>query len=203
MAGALACVGVALFATGCATVTVIESEAGAAPSAEQRSLREACVRALSEARQAGWGEAPGGSLTDLLRNGRTNDGPEDGVAAYFAVKGAGLSTEALRGALIGDLASASRNAGALADLGEAVLARSSLEAPDTRDLQEAERALILFKRGETLFSAAAARLETQGPAAANAAVRARLEAYGEDVRRLAQTVDALAARHMEAADAVS
>lgn len=199
MAG-VACAGLGWAVSGCATVTVIESSGGEARlSEDQRSLRKASERAVADARAAGWGEAPGGSFTDVLRHGRRQDGPEDAVAAYFSAKGSVLSPVQKREAVAVDLAAASESALALAGLAEAV-AQQSVEPGD---LQQAELALIVFRRAESLFSAAVARLDDAANPAAGELLRARLATYGGSVRRLGAAVDALAQARMDAADAVS
>lgn len=167
---------------GCATVSVIES-----PPANQSSVMRSALLAKAEAVQreaiaAGWGEASGASLGEILLNGVPDDAaPADPVSLYIE-----KSLRSDKRALVADVAQARRLASELSESIEQLLRREgAAPVAMTEDVAAVERVLILFKRSETLLSAAAARLSA-GEA------RLELDLLRAEIDRLGAGLDALA-----------
>lgn len=185
----------------CQTVSVSTSPApGGETSLKQDKLRAAANALLARAARGGWAPSEGESLADILLNGR-DGAPEsiDAVEAYLARGPA--NGAALRARLEGDATSARVAAAQLSEELVAILAQGD-GAPSRfeEDLRLMERAIIYLKRGESVFSAASARLEPSArpdSAPPPAAAAWELELLRAEIRRLTDEIDRLARQVMQ------
>lgn len=191
----------ALLLSGCQTVTV-----SARPGASARidpvedQLRAAGRELVLAATREGWAPDEGDSLANILLNGRqSGQDSGDALEGYLAriqASGSGATAQLER-----DVNGARVGAARLSDALEATLAKRALSQLElAEDLRLVERAIIYLKRGETLFSAAAARIssahEDRAPGPPPAAGW-ELELLRAELKRLSEGVDGLAQRVMQ------
>ncbi len=186
---------VATLASACQTVTVAPSPTKSAIVLPwEESLRETARALLMEAARDGWAPQAEESLADVLLNGRAPGAePIDGVEAYLAhVPKDGMGVQ---GRLERDVLGARLSATKLSDgLAAALMQGASSPSGLAEDLRLTERAVIFLRRGETLFSAASARIASAGTEVEPHALPSawELELLRAEIKRLSEEIDRLA-----------
>lgn len=185
----------AALASACQTVAVAPAPSKSAIVLPwEEKLREAARALLFDAARDGWAPQPEESLADVLLNGRTPSAVTiDGVEAYLAhvpKDGVGVQARLERDVLAARLGAARLSDGLAAALAQEASSPSGL----TEDLRLTERAVIFLRRGETLFSAASARIAPAGGEAQAHALPAawELELLRAEIKRLSEEIDRLA-----------
>lgn len=186
---------VAALASACQTVVVAPAPTKTAIIAPwEAKLRQTAQELLMDAVRNGWAPQAEESLADVLLNGRAPGiEPIEGVEAYLAhVPKDGIS---VHGRLERDVMGARLSAARLSDgLAAALVQGASSPAGLAEDLRLTERAVISLRRGETLFSAASARIAPASTEAVPHALPAawELELLRAELKRLSEEIDRLA-----------